>query len=323
MCLGILASHPIQYHAPWFEALAKEIDLHVFFAHRPDAKEQAVGFGGAFQWDVDLLSGYEHTFLANVASRPGANHFFGCDTPQIKEIICGRDQNSEVRGQETNNPEPITDNGQPITDNTRSVFDAFIVCGWNLKCYWQAIRACQRAGIPVLVRGDSQLDPTQSWFKRAAKQLTHRVALRQFDGFLSPGQRNQEYLLHYGVAEEKIFFVPHFVDNDRFARQAAALRPSRLAIRDSWNIPEGALCVLFCGKFIPKKRPMDLIRAAQILLTDNPLTDNRAPKVHLLSSAADNSARNCARIATSSLTQIIATGQKSEIRGQIQLTENR
>src|SRR5438046_8847341 len=88
MKIGVLASHPIQYQAPWFRALAKETDLHVFFAHRQSATEQGkAGFGVAFDWDLDLLSGYQHTFLKNKSSHPGVNHFFGCDTPEIAETI--------------------------------------------------------------------------------------------------------------------------------------------------------------------------------------------------------------------------------------------
>jgi glycosyltransferase involved in cell wall biosynthesis len=260
MRLGILASHPIQYHAPWFRRLAKEVDLEIFFARRPTQEEQGTGFGKAFEWDIDLLSGYEHTFLENKSRRPGVNRFFGCDCPQITEIICGS---------------RITDNREQITKP--KAFDAFIVCGWNLKCYWQAIRACRRAGTPVLVRGDSQFDPTQSWLKRALKRLLYPLMLRQFDGFLSPGERNREYLQHYRVPEEKIFFVPHFVDNERFAAQANALRDSRFEIRDSWNIPGDAFVALFCGKLIPKKRPLDLVKAAAVLLRSDPQL-----KLHLL-----------------------------------------
>jgi hypothetical protein len=40
MRLGILTSHPIQYRVPWFRALAKTLDLEVFFAHRQTAAEQ-------------------------------------------------------------------------------------------------------------------------------------------------------------------------------------------------------------------------------------------------------------------------------------------
>jgi glycosyltransferase involved in cell wall biosynthesis len=292
MRIGLLASHPVQYQAPWFRELAKDTDLHVFFAHRQTAAEQA-GFGVAFDWDLDLLSGYRHTFLRNVARHPSVNRFFGCDTPEIAEII-------RVGGQP-----PARQSGygggarSEIGGQIR--FDAFIVTGWYLKSYWQAARACRHANVPVLVRGDSQLDQMRSPLKNAIKQLTYRFVLRQFDGFLSVGQRNREYLLHYGVPAGKIFFSPHFVDNERFAKQAEALRHSkspayaqgfgaagpacaqgsgmagRSEIRSQWKIPEDAFCVLFCGKFIPKKRPLDLIEAARLLLQEGQL-----PNIHLL-----------------------------------------
>jgi hypothetical protein len=82
--LAIVASHPIQYHAPIFRALARQIDLTVFFAHRATPADQAhAGFGVGFDWDVDLLSDYEHVFLRNVARKPSLEHFAGCDTPDL------------------------------------------------------------------------------------------------------------------------------------------------------------------------------------------------------------------------------------------------
>ena len=267
MRVGILASHPIQYHAPWFRALAKEVELHVFFAHRQTPAQQSeAGFGVRFNWDVDLLSGYKHTFLKNVSRRPGTNSYGGCDTPEIAEIIEEKieDTRSKMEG-----GEPSRSSNFYLPSTAQRRFDAFIVTGWNLKSYWQAIRACRKANIPVLVRGDSQLDTTRCLVKRTMKQLTHRFALRQFDGFLSVGQRNREYLLHYGVPAEKIFFTPHFVDNEFFALQAKKLEDRRSQIRKEWNIPQDAFVPLFVGKFIPKKRPMDLIKAVQILLSSN------------------------------------------------------
>ena len=46
------------------------------------------------------------------------------------------------------------------------------------------------------------------------------------------------------------------------AQQAEALRPRRRALRRIWGVADDAFCVLFCGKFIAKKRPLDLIAAA-------------------------------------------------------------
>jgi glycosyltransferase involved in cell wall biosynthesis len=232
MRLGILTSHPIQYHAPWFRALAKETDLQVFFAHRQSPAEQGkAGFGVAFDWDVDLLSGYRHTFLPNVARAPSVNHFFGCDTPQITaEIASGK-------------------------------FDAFIVTGWFLKAYWQAVRACQRNNIPVLVRGDSHLHTPRSLPRKWVKKIAYRIMLKRFDGFLAVGQRNREYLSYYGVPTEKIFCAPHFVNNEWFAARAKEEPQGRRALRGSWGASDQTLVLLFVGKFRPLKRPADLLRA--------------------------------------------------------------
>src|ERR1700737_1181631 len=164
MRVGILASHPIQYQAPWCREVAKETDLHVFFAHRQSAAEQGkAGFGVPFDWDVDLLSGYAHTFLPNIARNPSVNRFSGCDTPQIAGIISGKLKTENLK----------SGNGFSVSESQRvrsSPFDAFIVSGWNLKSYWQAVRACRRAGIPVLVRGDSQLQTPRSRIFESAKK---------------------------------------------------------------------------------------------------------------------------------------------------------
>src|SRR6266478_9432078 len=84
--LVILSTHPIQYHSPWFRALAKhpEIELEVWFCHNATPREQAeAGFGIEFDWDVSLLDGYPYRFLKNVAARPGVNSYAGLETPEL------------------------------------------------------------------------------------------------------------------------------------------------------------------------------------------------------------------------------------------------
>jgi glycosyltransferase involved in cell wall biosynthesis len=286
MRLGILASHPIQYHAPWFRGLAKRVDLEVFFAHRQTPEGQADGgFGVAFDWDVDLLSGYQHRFLKNVSARPGVNHFTGCDTPEIADIVAGT---KGLRDYGTTGPEegPEVSSQWSVVSGQRSKhFDAFIVSGWQLKSYWQAVRACRRARVPVLVRGDSQLLTPRSPLKRIAKEIIHRFLVRQFHGFLYVGQRNREYLKHYGAPDNGLFFVPHLVDNEWFNAKAEIARKQRTEIRRQWAIPEDAFCLLFCGKFIPQKRPLDLGAAARLLSPSNsqlPAPSSMSPPIHLL-----------------------------------------
>ena len=69
--ISALATHPIQYHAPWFRALAAhdQVALHVLFEYLPDEHEQGAGFGVPFQWDLPLLDGYEYSVLSGEGPR--------------------------------------------------------------------------------------------------------------------------------------------------------------------------------------------------------------------------------------------------------------
>jgi len=235
--IGILATHPIQYYVSWYQALAQhpQINLQVFYCHRQSPQDQAkAGFGVAFDWDVPLLGGYAYQFLANKSRHPNVYTFFGCDTPQIMRII------------------------------SDASFDAFIVQGWNVLSFWQAMLTCWRTHTPIMVRGDSQLLTHRSLLKRGLKYLTHSWFLRKFDAYLAVGKRAEEYYLHYGADKKKMFFVPHCVDNQFFASAKAVLKSQRLGLRRCWGISEDSVVFLFAGKLIPKKRPTDFLKALKI-----------------------------------------------------------
>jgi glycosyltransferase involved in cell wall biosynthesis len=93
---------------------------------------------------------------------------------------------------------------------------------------------------------------------RLAKELVYPRLLGLFDGFLYVGRRNHDYLRHYGLAEERLFFSPHCVDNDWFAARADAEREAR---RERVGGVAGIKSVLFAGKLVERKRPLDVIRA--------------------------------------------------------------
>lgn len=230
--VAIVASHPVQYHAPWLRALARACALRVHYAHRPTSQEQGeAGYGVAFDWDVDLVGGYEHEFLRNRARVPSTQAFFGCDTPEIGARLA-------LGG-----------------------FDACIVLGWNLKTYWQALLACRRLGVAVLARGDSHLGTRRGLVKRAVKRATYPRMLERFAGFLCPGERHAEYLRHYGVPSERIHFVPHVVDVARFRERAALAATERDALRRSFGAASIDHVALFVGRFVGFKRPTDLVDA--------------------------------------------------------------
>jgi glycosyltransferase involved in cell wall biosynthesis len=113
-----------------------------------------------------------------------------------------------------------------------------------------------------MCRGDSQLPTRRAALVRWAKALLYPPLLRRFDAHLYVGERNREYLAHYGVPAGSLFFSPHCVDVDRFA--AASAHGDAKALRRSWGA-EDAGVALFAGKLVERKRPRDLIAALQRL----------------------------------------------------------
>jgi glycosyltransferase involved in cell wall biosynthesis len=240
--LGILSTHPIQYHAPLYRHLSarSDVDLTVFYAHRPSAEEQGIGFGVPFEWDVDLLDGYRSIFLENRRRPAEAGEFFGYDTPEIaSRIRAGR-------------------------------FDAFIVSGWHALTYWQAMRACWSSGVPVLARGDSHLIGEPA-LRRTVKRLLYPRFVRRFSACLSVGQRSEDYFRFYGA--RVVVRAPHFVDNAFFGEGAAVHATERAALRERRGIPADAFVVLIAGKLLEIKRPLDAIHACAAI---------RGRGVHLL-----------------------------------------
>ncbi|MGP0075664.1 MAG: glycosyltransferase family 4 protein [Bryobacteraceae bacterium] len=228
--LGVVTTHPIQYQVPWFRVLARrpDIDLTVFYSQIPSAWQQGGGFGVAFEWDVSLLDGYHYLVLPNVARTPSVTTFRGCDTPALYREI------------------------------QRDRFDAVIVNGWVAKSCLQALWACRRAGVPCIVRGESNTFRKRAWWK----SLIHRGLLRQYSAFLVIGNSNAAFYRSHGISPTRMFPGRYCVDSGRFSDAADRLRPQRNELRTVWGIPADVPVFLYCGKMIPKKHPLTLLRAA-------------------------------------------------------------
>jgi glycosyltransferase involved in cell wall biosynthesis len=121
----------------------------------------------------------------------------------------------------------------------------------------------------MLVRGDSHLIDSKPVPLRIAKRLILGRWLPRFSRYLTVGKLNEDYYQFYGADRRKFFPVRHFVDNERFATQAKQARIKRPQLRSRWGINKDAVVFLFAGKFIDKKRPMDVVRAIESLHLKN------------------------------------------------------
>lgn len=241
--LVILTTHPIQYQVPIWQRLAREgrVPFEVWYLSDHGARARRDReFGERFAWDIDLLSGYPHRFMTG-ASTVTPDSFWQC---RLREPFAAR-----LRG---------------------GGATALWIQGWQVAAYWQAVAAAKRVGVPVWLRGESNdLAPTP-WWKRPVKRLALTHLFRRIDRFLYIGEANRRLYRRYCVPETRLRPAPYAVDNVRFAGQAAALRSARPELRRSWGIAADAFCVLFCGKFIAKKNPLDLIAAARRLAGQRP-----------------------------------------------------
>jgi len=253
--LAILTTHPIQYQVPLWQALARDgrVRFEVWYlcdhairaTHDPE-------FGRAFAWDLGQgsLEGYPHRFLSiNEKWSLHPSDFFGIRlTGALGPLL-------RERG---------------VT--------ALWIQGWQKYAYWQAASQARQAGVEVWLRGETNdLAPSGGLLKGWLKRIRLRRLFSQVDRFLFIGSANRRFYRNHGVAEQRLFPAPYCVDNARFAAQAEALRSQRSEIRRRWGIADEACCVLFCGKFISKKRPLDVVAAAKLLADDR-----TSSPIHLL-----------------------------------------
>jgi glycosyltransferase involved in cell wall biosynthesis len=233
----LAATHPIQYQAPWFRALAerREVELEVGFAWLPDRHAQGVGFGVPFEWDVPLLEGYRWTELERAGRHPDLERFGSL----------------RIRGPGRWLPWEV---------------GALIVTGWHRLPLVQLALAARRRGIPVLARGDSSSGRQRSLPRR----LILRAWLRLFSAFLVVGASNRLFYRELGIPESRLFACPHFIDNERFAAGAERSPSGREEVRGRWGASSGDVVALFCGKLIPEKNVEELLDAFHLAAASEP-----------------------------------------------------
>jgi len=239
--LGILTTHPIQYQAPWFRALAAhpDVDLTVYFMSDQSLRPAIdPGFGVEVAWDIPLTEGYNCEFLKNVSRRPNVDKFWGADTPEIQDII--RERN----------------------------FDAFLITGWYLKSYWQAALACFRYGVPLFVRSEANASIPRPLPVRIARRTVLRWLFGRTMAFLTIGKLNADFYRQHGADPARFFASPYCVHNEFFAQGAAEARRHRSTLRERWGLPESSFVFILSGKLTPKKRPMDVLQALAFLKID-------------------------------------------------------
>ncbi len=234
--LAVIETHPIQYHAPVYRVLQQEFGVAVTALYGSDfsvAGYRDAEFGATFQWDTDLLSGYDAKFLTRVADGGATN----------AGEVTARGLAARLRAV------------QP---------DAVLLVGYSPRFHRDAFLQVWRAGFPRLFRGETTDHAvTRSPLKKIARDGLLRVFYARFAALLYVGARSREHFLRLGVPEARLFFSPYCVDPTPFQLHKAAHGTRRDATRHALGIAPHEKVFLFAGKLSPRKAPELVLRAVK------------------------------------------------------------
>jgi glycosyltransferase involved in cell wall biosynthesis len=230
-------SHPIQYFAPLYKFLNEQgiktnawycSDISVTGGHDK-------GFGVGVKWDIPLLEGYENRFFRNYSWKPSpSNGFWGLLNPGM------------------------------ITELFRIPKSVIVVHGWNYFTHLSVLLLGKLKGHTVCLR--CEMPQNQELLKKGWKQEIKRMGLKyllfpRVNYFLYIGRQNRLFYKSYGISDDRLLFCPYSVDDDRFRKDWEKFSPHKAAIKQKLGIPGQDKIILYSGKYIRKKRPMDILRA--------------------------------------------------------------
>jgi glycosyltransferase involved in cell wall biosynthesis len=243
--LGVLATHPIQYQAPLYQELSRRgvVDLEVaFLSNRGAQPYHDPGFGVKVAWNVDLLAGYRWILLPR--------------KPLVAKVGWLLSAGRWLRRQ-----------------------DIVVLHGHADPETLLAVAACRILRVPYLLRGDSRAESGVVGWRRIARHLLATVVVRGAAGALPIGRLNAAFYDRYGRIPQ--YTAPYSVDNDRFRTMSDAGRPSRAERLKSLGLDPQRPTVIFSGKLVPQKRPLDAVHAIAhsggtlnlVMLGDGPLRE--------------------------------------------------
>lgn len=238
MNIVFINTHPIQYFVPLYQLMATDtrMDLKVLYLSDETVDgNKDIEFGTNVRWDIPMLDGYQFKFVRNNSWKPSfTSGFFGLINFGLIPELLKLSENSVV-----------------------------VIHGWAYFSNLLAIYTSKFFGYKVCLRAESPLkQENRSTFVRFLRFIFFKFLLFPFiDKFLFIGEENRLFYKKWGISDKDLIFTPYSVDNDRFRKEFLTLRPKKNLLRSQLNIPPDALVFLYSGKYVAKKRPLDLLQA--------------------------------------------------------------
>jgi glycosyltransferase involved in cell wall biosynthesis len=222
----VFTTHPIQYQVPLFKLLSKNKNLNVkviYASNHGAINSIDKDFQVKFSWDINMFNGYNYEILEK---KINVNSFF-LNTNKIY---------SKFREKK---------------------IDLCLILGWNNLFYLKAIFWSFFFGVPIIARAESNLLKKDSLIKKTLKKIVFYIFFKLFHKFLYIGKANYDFYKNYGVSNEKLIPGPYSVDNNFFNN----FKINKIKIKSELKISKNKIIYIFSGKFIPRKRPLDILYA--------------------------------------------------------------
>jgi len=236
--ISIFSSHPVQYHSPLFNELAKSPNFKfkiLYFSNHGAKISYDKDFNKEFKWNNFLLNKHEHYFLNKYNyQNPIINFFY-----YLYKII-----------------------------NHIKNSDAIIIFGWNRSYYLFAVFFSFFLSVPIVLLSEENLIKKENFLKKIFKKIIFFIFFKIFDFFISIGTNNTNFYISHGVAKNKIHQTFYTIDTN-FFKYSIKDNLFEFNIKKKYNIKKKDFVFIWVGKFIERKNPFEAIKAFQLLKKKN------------------------------------------------------
>lgn len=187
-----------------------------------------IEFGEKITWDIPLLEGYEYQFFKNSSSiKKGFFRFVNLG--MILKLI-------------------------------REPKSIIIVHGYHYFTHLMILMLGKLFGHTICFRSDvpNNHEILKTGWKQKIKKLGLKYILfPNINYFLFVGTQNKLFYESYNITQKRLISSPYAIDNERFRNYVC----DKEAVRTSLGIGLKDKVITFSGKYIHKKRPLDLLKA--------------------------------------------------------------
>ncbi|MCW3849346.1 glycosyltransferase family 4 protein [Sphingomonas sp. LB-2] len=161
---------------------------------------------------------------------------------------------------------PFSIKWNPGVGNALAAFkpDVVILSGYVHPTMWAAARWCRRNGVPygISCETSARSSSTSGW-RWFVKRVVAGWMVRGMAFGLPVGREAGDYLARFGPSNAPMHFFPNTPDTSTIVAEAKRLAEvgGEGPLRAELGIPSNAPILLFVGRLIDAKRPLDAIKA--------------------------------------------------------------